>query len=116
MIRARPTPGTATSSDWSAITMLPRGPRPTARRRSITPGTFAQRYGGIPARPAKGGVVALPGYDPTRLGELMPHSVYGWMSWVQVLAPTAAQLESLRPLLAESFELGRAKWKRRRVA
>jgi hypothetical protein len=46
----------------------------------------------------------------------MPHPVYGWMSWVQVLAPTAAQLESLRPLLAESFELARAKWKRRRVA
>ena len=81
-----------------------------------TPGTFAQRYGGIPARPAKDAVVALPGFDPTRLGELMPHPVYGWMSWVQVLAPTAAQFESLRPLLTESLELARAKWRRRRVA
>jgi Family of unknown function (DUF6194) len=79
----------------------------------IPPGTFAQRYGGIPA---KGGVVALPGYDPTRLGEVIPHPVYGWMRWVQALAPTAAQFESLQPLLTESLELARAKWTRRRVA
>jgi hypothetical protein len=79
----------------------------------IPPGTFAQRYGGLPA---KGGVVALPGCDPTRLGEVIPHPVYGWMSSLQVLAPTAAQLESLRPLLTETFELASAKWKRRRAA
>jgi Family of unknown function (DUF6194) len=89
------------------FTASPSASRP-APSRSGTAGSRCAR--------AKGGVVALPGYDPTRLGELMPHPVYGWMSWVQVLAPTAAQLESLRPLLAESFELARAKWKRRRVA
>lgn len=81
----------------------------------ITPGTFARRFDAIPARPPKGGVVALPGYDPARRNELMPHPVYGWMSWVQILAPTAAQFESLRPL-AESLELAKAKWKRRKVA
>lgn len=79
----------------------------------MDPGTYERRFGSVPPRPPKGGVVALPGYDPTRLGELMPHPVYAWMSWVQILAPTAAQFDPLRPLLAESFELVLAKWRRR---
>jgi hypothetical protein len=82
----------------------------------IPPDTFARRFGEIPARPAKGGVIAHPGYDPTRIDELMPHPVYGWMSWVQILAPTAARFESLSPLLGESLDLVRAKWKRRHAA
>ena len=41
------------------------------------------------ARPAKGGVVALPDYDPTRVNELMPHPIYAWMRWVQILSPKA---------------------------
>ena len=79
----------------------------------LSPDTFARRFGAIPPRPPKGGVVALPGYDPTPLDELMPHPVYGWMSWVQILAPTPAHY-ALRPLLGESLELARAKWRSRR--
>jgi len=72
----------------------------------IRPETFVRLCGEIPARPNKGGVVALAGYDPARIDELMPHPVYGWMSWVQILTPTAPRFRSLRPLLAESLELG----------
>ena len=79
----------------------------------MAPETYAGRFGAQPARPPKGGVIDLPGYDPTRLGELMPHPVYGWMSWVQILSPTAAEFRALRPLLAESLELVREKWRRR---
>jgi hypothetical protein len=75
--------------------------------------SYEERFGPRPPRPAKGGVVALAGYDPTRLGVLMPHPVYAWMSWAQILAPTAAQYEALRAPLAESLELVRAKWGRR---
>ena len=82
----------------------------------ISPATFEQRFGAIPARPPKGGVIELAGYDPKRIGELMPHPVYGWMSWVQILAPTAAELDALRPLIAESLDLARAKWQRRKTA
>ncbi len=74
---------------------------------------YVLRFGGVPRRPPKGGVVAVPGYDPTRLDELMPHPVYAWMAWVQVLAPTRAHFESLQPLLAESLDGVRAKWQRR---
>jgi hypothetical protein len=77
---------------------------------------YEQRFGETPARPRKGGVVDLPDYDPTRLRELMPHPVYAWMRWVQILAPTPADFDELRPVLYESLELVRAKWKRRKAA
>jgi Family of unknown function (DUF6194) len=82
----------------------------------LAPGTYARLFGEPPARPPKGGVVQLPGYDPTRRGQLMPHPVYAWMRWVQILALTAAQFASLRPLLAESLALAQARWRRRTVA
>lgn len=79
----------------------------------MTRDAYARRFGPHPARPPKGGMIEVPGYDPTRVGELMPHPIYGWMSWAQILAPSAAQFKSLKPLLAESLELVRAKWRRR---
>jgi hypothetical protein len=82
----------------------------------LAPDTYVRRFGQPPARPPKGGVVQLPAYDPTRLNELMPHPVYAWMRWVQILAPTAAQYASLRALLAESLVLAQAKWQRRTAA
>ena len=82
----------------------------------LPPGTFARLFGEIPARPAKGEAVALAGFDLARLGELMPHPVYAWMSWAQILAPAADRYEALRPLLAESLDLAREKWKRRKPA
>jgi len=33
------------------------------------------------------------------------------MRWVQILSPTQRQYESLRPLLVESLELVKARWK-----
>lgn len=78
--------------------------------------TFARRFGSIPSRPPKGRVVQLPRYDPSRLDILMPHPVYGWMGWLQILSPTAASFHSLGPLLSESLELARARWERRKAA
>ena len=79
----------------------------------LAPKTYAEMFGDVPARPPKGGVVDLPDYDPTRLKELVPHPVYAWMRWVQILAPARAEFEALRPHLHESFELVLAKWRRR---
>jgi Family of unknown function (DUF6194) len=76
--------------------------------------TFAGLFGDVPARPPKGGVVALADHDLTALDELMPHPVYAWMGWVQILNPTAESLDSLRGLLTSSLELARDKWRRRR--
>ena len=82
----------------------------------LAPATYERLFGDVPARPPKGGVVSLPDYDPTRVGELMPHPVYAWMRWVQILAPTRVQYDSLEPMLAASLELVRAKWARRTAA
>lgn len=80
----------------------------------LTRPTFARLFGAVPARPPKGKVVSLPGYDLTRLDELMPHPVYAWMSWLQILAPTEARYMALRPLLDESLDQARARWSRRK--
>ena len=74
---------------------------------------FAERFGGLPARPPKGRAVALPGWDLARLDELTPHPVYAWMGWVQILSPSLASFERLQPLLAESLDLARARWHHR---
>ena len=83
----------------------------------LTPERFAERFGQPPRRPPRGGLVDLGGYDLTRLSELMPHPVYAWMRWVQILSPSRPQYESLQPLLAESLKAVKAKWtKTRRTA
>jgi hypothetical protein len=82
----------------------------------LTPKSFTERFGQAPRRPPKGGAVDLSGFDLTRLGELMPHPVYAWMRWVQILSPTRRQYESLQPLLQESLELVKARWKQKKKA
>jgi Family of unknown function (DUF6194) len=81
----------------------------------LTRATFARLFGAVPARPPKGGTVALPGHDLTRLDQLAPHPVYAWMGWVQILTPTEARFEALRPLLDESLDLVRTRWSRRKA-
>jgi hypothetical protein len=76
----------------------------------LTPDRFAERFGQTPHRPLKGGCVDLAGYDLTRLDELMPHPVYAWMRWVQILSPSWPQYQSLQPLLTESLTVVKAKW------
>ncbi|HTE86899.1 MAG TPA: DUF6194 family protein [Dehalococcoidia bacterium] len=48
---------------------------------------------------------ADPDYDFAALDRLLPHPVYGAMSWVSVLNPSDSTFHSLDPLLAEAFEL-----------
>lgn len=50
--------------------------------------------------------------DLRELDRLNPHPVYGWMSWVQVLAPSPATFALLEPALADSLRLVKEKWKR----
>ena len=81
----------------------------------LTSERFAERFGQPPRRPPKGGLVDLVGHDPTRLGELAPHRVYAWMRWVQILSPTRAQYETLKPLLLDSLEVVKSRWRKRKA-
>jgi hypothetical protein len=78
----------------------------------ISRSTYRSLYGPPPARPAAGSVVDT-GHDFTVLDQLTPHPVYGWMSWVSVLNPSAATFETVKPLLAEAHGLAVAKFAKR---
>jgi hypothetical protein len=80
--------------------------RPGVFRLNIGVGkeTYRALFGPQPAAPPAGGVVAT-GHDFTTLDQLMPHPVYAQMSWVCVLNPTEATFQTLRPLLAEAYQL-----------
>jgi hypothetical protein len=70
-------------------------------------GVPEQRYealfGARPSRPPKGGVAAT-GHDFTATNVLMPHPVYAWMGWVQILSPSSEMFEELQPLFAEAHQ------------
>ena len=69
---------------------------------------FEVRFGRLPVRPAKGGVIAGD-WDFATRGELLPHPVYGWMGWACVVAPTHASLDRLAPLFDNAYrKAGRA--------
>jgi hypothetical protein len=74
--------------------------------------TYRTLFGAQPARPPAGGVVAT-GHDFAAIDRLMPHPVYGWMSWVCVLNPGAATFERVKPLLVEAHALAVAKFAKR---
>lgn len=67
----------------------------------ITQETYEKLFGRKPKRPPKGGIVDT-GHDFTALNEIMPHPIYGWIYWVQVLSPSQSTFESLFPLIAEA--------------
>ena len=52
--------------------------------------------------------------DFTALDTIMPHPEYGSMFWVCVLNPSAATFETVRPLLAEAYDLAAERLRRRR--
>ena len=58
----------------------------------LTKPRFIKLFGQPPKRPGKG--KAIEGsWNFTKLDELTPHPVYGWMSWVSVLNPSQEQFE-----------------------
>ncbi len=67
----------------------------------LSKSTYEHLFGIRPRRPPKGGIIDT-GHDFTALNELMPHPIYGWIAWVQVLNPNQATFESLMPLIAEA--------------
>lgn len=66
--------------------------------------SYEKVLGTKPSRPLAGGVVDT-GHDFAQLNTLLPHPVYGWMSWVCILNPDQKVFRSLLPLLSESYEL-----------
>jgi hypothetical protein len=78
--------------------------RPGVYRVSFAPSeaSYRERFGPLPDRPAKGGVVDT-GHDFTVTDELLPHPVYAWAGWVCVLSPSERAVDDLRPLLDAAY-------------
>ncbi len=73
---------------------------------------FTSLFGAMPKRPAAGGIVDT-GHDFTQLNHIMPHPVYGWMSWIGVLNPSHATFETLKPLIDTAVMSCEKKFKQR---
>lgn len=78
----------------------------------LSKATFRAMFGELPKRPAAGQIIDT-GHRFDTLDKIMPHPVYGWSAWIAVLNPSADTFEKLRPLIAESVELAKIKYRKR---
>ncbi len=80
-------------------------------RLSFNPGkdNYQKLFGQSPKRPSKGKVVDL-NYDFTELDKLLPHPVYAWMGWVNILSPSELTIEKVKNLLDKSYENAKKKY------
>jgi hypothetical protein len=73
---------------------------------------YMQLFGPKPIRPARGHAVSTH-HDFTVCNQLMPHPVYAWMGWVQILSPDTITYQELQPLLIASHMSAQKKFTRR---
>ena len=74
--------------------------------------TYARLFGPKPKRPNKGEVVRFD-CDFAELGRLMPHPIYAWMGWAQVLSPSKDLFEEIFPLIEEAHQIAVSKFKKK---
>ncbi len=75
----------------------------------LAPASYTRLFGSRPARPVQGGVVET-GDDFTDLNLLMPHPIYAWMGWAQVLSPTDETYAEVFPLIQEAHAIAVTKF------
>lgn len=69
----------------------------------LTAERYERLFGSRPVRPAKGPAVST-GHDFTRLDVVMPHPIYAWMGWIQVLNPSEETFVSMESLFVDSYD------------
>lgn len=69
---------------------------------AISEKVFFEIFGEKPPRPLKRSVVNT-GHNFQKLDELMPHPIYAWMNWVQILSPSENSLNNIVKLLDDSY-------------
>ena len=67
----------------------------------LSPQRYEALFGKKPPRPAKGSCVQT-GHDFTKENELMPHPVYAWMGWAQILSPSKEVFSEIFPFIEEA--------------
>jgi hypothetical protein len=74
--------------------------------------SFASLFGILPARPGKGQTVEGP-WDFWETDRITPHPVYGWMSWIAVLNPSAETWARCHLLLKDAHDRAVANFDKR---
>lgn len=78
----------------------------------ISKSTYRSLFGADPARRGEDGVVET-GHDFSELDRILPHPVYGGISWICVLNPSEATFAAVKPLLAEAYSLVVERYRKR---
>ena len=74
--------------------------------------TFVSMFGHPPSRPAKGQVIKGP-WDFHEINRIIPHPVYGWMSWIAVLNPYIERWSRCQTLLDDAHARARMTFEKR---
>ncbi|VVT18120.1 conserved hypothetical protein [Roseovarius sp. EC-HK134] len=75
---------------------------------------FFELFGPPPPRPGKGGVIDG-GWDFAASDQLMPHPIYGWMSWISVLNPSRLTWGKCLPLVSDAHLRAKGTFEQRRA-
>jgi len=67
----------------------------------LPPKIYEDLFGIKPTRPTKGCIVSTK-HDFTQLNALMPHPIYAWMSWAQILSPSQEKFDEILPYIIKS--------------
>ena len=78
----------------------------------VSRNSYEALFGPKPPRPAKGEVIKT-GHDFTQTDLLMPHPIYAWMNWVQVLNPSNQTWSNSQVLVRESYGLSKTRFEKR---
>ncbi len=78
----------------------------------ISKDTFFRLFGERPKRPKAGQIIDMC-YDFSELNKIMPHPIYGWMSWICILNPTKETFNKLFPLIEEGYHLALKKYEKK---
>ena len=80
----------------------------------MSPKTYQKLFGERPPRPAKGGIVET-GHKFDALNELMPHPIYAWMYWGQILSPSEEMFSSIFDIIDEAHQAAVLKFNKKTV-
>jgi Family of unknown function (DUF6194) len=78
----------------------------------LAPQSYKDLFGARPPRPPKGGIVET-GDDFTAVDLLMPHPIYAWMGWAQVLSPSAETYKRTFYLIREAHQIAVVKFNKK---
>jgi Family of unknown function (DUF6194) len=78
----------------------------------LAPASYVKHFGARPIRPTSGEIVET-GDDFTSLNLLMPHPIYAWMGWAQVLNPTAETYAHVFPLIEGAHQIAIGKFNKK---